>query len=89
MTERQDKNLNIVRTKRAFKVKEKAFFIIFKGLSVVFNYTSRATLWQKNIVVAEVTFQMYSKNFLGKTLLGSFWAKRGTKRAQNEVLQVL
>ena len=30
----QDKNLNILRTKRAFKIKWKAFFIIFKGLSV-------------------------------------------------------
>ena len=30
----QDKNLNILRTKRAFKVKLKAFFIIFQGLSV-------------------------------------------------------
>ena len=29
----QDKNLNIFRTKRAFKVKWKAFFIIFKELS--------------------------------------------------------
>ena len=31
---RQGKNLNISRTKRAFKAKYKAFFIIFKGLSV-------------------------------------------------------
>ena len=29
-----DKNLNILRTKRAFKIKYKAFFITFKGLSV-------------------------------------------------------
>ena len=33
----QDKNLNIVRTKGAFQVKLKAFFIIFKGLSVAKN----------------------------------------------------
>ena len=33
----QDKNLNILRTKRAFEVKEKAFFISFKGLSVAKN----------------------------------------------------
>ena len=33
----QDKNLNIVRTKKAFEVKQKAFFIIFKGLSVAKN----------------------------------------------------
>ena len=30
----QDKNLNILRTKKAFKVKQKAFFIMFKGLSL-------------------------------------------------------
>ena len=35
---RQDKNLNILRTKRAFEVKQKAFFIIFKGLSFAKNY---------------------------------------------------
>ena len=29
-----DKNLNILRSKRAFKIKEKAFFIKFKGLSL-------------------------------------------------------
>ena len=29
----QDKNVNILRTKRAFKVKWKAFFIIFEGFS--------------------------------------------------------
>ena len=30
----QDKNLNILRIKRAFKVKQNLFFITFKGLSV-------------------------------------------------------
>ena len=30
----RDKNLNILRTKWAFKMKKNAFFIIFKGLSV-------------------------------------------------------
>ena len=34
---RQDKNLNILRRKRTFKVKQKAFFIISIGLSVVKN----------------------------------------------------
>ena len=33
----QDKNLNILRTKRDFKVKQKAFFITFKTLSVAKN----------------------------------------------------
>ena len=31
----QDKNLNILRTKRAFKMKQKALFIIVKGLSII------------------------------------------------------
>ena len=30
----RDKNLNNLRTKRAFKMKQKTFFIIFKGLSI-------------------------------------------------------
>ena len=33
-TKSQDKNSNILRTKRAFMMKIKAFFIIFKGLSL-------------------------------------------------------
>ena len=33
----QDKNLSILRTKRAFEVKWKAFFIIFKGFSAAKN----------------------------------------------------
>ena len=34
----QDKKLNILRIERAFQVKLKAFFIIFKGLSAAKNY---------------------------------------------------
>ena len=34
----QDKNLNILRTKKDFEVKLKAFSIIFKGLSIVKNF---------------------------------------------------
>ena len=33
----QDKNVSISRTKRALKMKYEAFFIIFKGLSVLRN----------------------------------------------------
>ena len=33
-TKSQCKNLNILRKKRAFKMKSKAFFIIFEGLSL-------------------------------------------------------
>ena len=36
----QDKNINILRTKRAFKVKWRAFSIIFKGLLVAKNCLS-------------------------------------------------
>ena len=36
-SESQDENLNILRTKRAFEVKSKAFFVIFKGLSIAKN----------------------------------------------------
>ena len=35
MTEKSRQNLNVLRTKRAFEAKRKAFFIIFKGLSIV------------------------------------------------------
>ena len=38
MAKYQDKNLNILRTKRTFKVKQKAFFITFKRVSVTKNY---------------------------------------------------
>ena len=34
ITKSQDKNTNILRTKRSFNMKEKVFFIIFKGLSL-------------------------------------------------------
>ena len=34
MTKNQDKSLNILRTKKAFQINQKAFFIIFKGLSL-------------------------------------------------------
>ena len=36
-TKSQDEDLDILRTKRAFKVKQTAFFNIFKGLSVAKN----------------------------------------------------
>ena len=38
MTKTQDENLNILRTRRTFKLKQKVFFIIFKGPSVAKNY---------------------------------------------------
>ena len=42
----QEKNLNNLRTKRAFAVKKKTFFIIFKGLSIAKNcLRSDITSW--------------------------------------------
>ena len=37
MTKNEDKNLNIFQTKRNFKLKQKAFFIFFKGFPVAKN----------------------------------------------------
>ena len=37
MAKKRDKNLSILRTKRAFKLNKKAFVIILKGLSLVKN----------------------------------------------------
>ena len=53
-----DKNLNILRTKRAFKVKWKAFFIIFKGLSlklikIIFLEGKSPNLMLTNILTLE------------------------------------
>ena len=43
LTKSEDKNLNISRTNRAFKVKWKLYFIILKGLSVAKNRLRRET----------------------------------------------
>ena len=42
----QEKNLNIIRTEKAFEVKEKTFFIIIKGLSLkqIRNFFGSLTL---------------------------------------------
>ena len=42
----QEKNLNIIRTEKAFEVKEKTFFIIMKGLSLkqIKNFFGSLTL---------------------------------------------
>ena len=37
MTKSQEKNVNLFKRERALEVNEKAFFIIFKGLSVAKN----------------------------------------------------
>ena len=42
VTKNQDKNLNILKTKKTFKVKQKASFIILKGFSAAKNCFSRA-----------------------------------------------
>ena len=53
VTENQDKNLNILRTRRAFKMKQKAFFIIFKKLSIAKSClrlkSAPLNMWQCNV----------------------------------------
>ena len=47
---KQEKNLNILRMKRAFNMKQRAFFIIFKGLSLKHgaNNTVFFVRWEPN-----------------------------------------
>ena len=55
-----DKNLNILRTKRAFEVKSKAFFIIFQGFLIA-----------KNCLGPESTSLM--ENFIFYAVIRSWW----------------
>ena len=52
----QDKNLNILRTKKAFKVKQNPFFIIFKEFSVAKTCFKPDNAPLKNMVVWDKTF---------------------------------
>ena len=45
-SESQNKNLNILRTKRAFKVKQKPFFIFFKRVSFAKSLKPDSTPWK-------------------------------------------
>ena len=51
-----DKNLNILRSKRAFKIKEKAFFIKFKGLSLKGIKKSFFGRWESDFNAKEITW---------------------------------
>ena len=51
----KDKNVNILRTKKAFEVKKKAFFIIFKGTSVVKNSLRPESLPLRNTRLLELS----------------------------------
>ena len=62
----QDKNLNILRTKRNFKVKRKAFFIIFKEISV-FKKCLRPNSPPLNF--------LHGKVYLLNIFLNIFWTK--------------
>ena len=54
MTKNQGKNLNILWTKRAFKVKWKSFFIIFKRLSIANNWKNARLRIQWRLIFAIV-----------------------------------
>ena len=45
----QDKNLNILRTKKVFKMKQKAFFINFEGLSLKQIKKNLFGRWESNV----------------------------------------
>ena len=62
MAKYQDKNLNILRTKRAFKVKQKVFFIIFKGLSAAKNCLRRECVSLKLNLLHNVPNNYYPIN---------------------------
>ena len=64
MTKTQDKNLNILRTKRAFKVTLKAFFIIFIGISVDKN-----NLRPESVPLTEIVLQMKPSFSIDDSLL--------------------
>ena len=79
----QDKNLNILRTKkRDFKVKLKAFFIIFKGLSVAKNSIRPESalltkLFMKCYAMTEIRFLLLIYFAINFSWLTSFeyWTK--------------
>ena len=50
----RDKNLNILRTKKAFKMNKKAFFVIFKGFSI--KQITQAFLEGESLTLS-ITFQ--------------------------------
>ena len=58
MTKCQDKNVNILRRERALEVNEKAFFIIFKELSVAKN-----CLGPESAPLSKVAFHLSYKSF--------------------------
>ena len=71
----QDKNLNILRVKRAYKIKKKAFFIIFKGPPL--KHIKQFFLECKSSTLTSVTFlSLYSA--CQKTV--TFGAKAATHR---------
>ena len=59
------KNLNISTTKRAFKMKWKTFFMVFKGLS----FGEKIEIWQK---IADASLKYYMKYWLTIACLLSY-----------------
>ena len=65
LTKKSRQNLITVRTKRAFKVKQKAFFIIFKGLSVAKN-----CLIPERVPLKKVYYEVYIRDAIPPQLYG-------------------
>ena len=66
----QDKNLNILRTKWAFKMKQKAFFIIFKELSLkqINNVFRRWEFDLKTILILQMAVYTSSASVTSKPI---------------------
>ena len=65
----QQKNLNILKTKKAFKMKKKTFFIIFKGLSVA-KYFFRPEV----VPLTILAIKRGSLCNFAKTLMGQYFS---------------
>ena len=70
----QDKKLNILRTKRAFEMKQKAFFIIFKGLSFTKNYLRSESVPLKGYICPQKIFD--GRKPSSKLTLKTKWCHR-------------
>ena len=64
MTKKLRKNLNILRTKKAFKMKHKAFFMIFKGLSLKQEKQNFFGRWEATLILF-VRLKKFAKDFRG------------------------
>ena len=89
-----DKNLNILRSKRAFKMKEKAFFIIFKGLSLKeINFFGR---WEFVFNAKEITWPFerletilltFRKHYFYEKTCNICWKHKALKLYKNKAFE--